>query len=360
MPAYQAKILICCEPNSGLESVVPPLRAHNYRVLHAPTLYRAVSLHSSDPSDAIIVDANNFTEKDYETFDIFREALPGVKLFATVSMSRRDRTPVLLKRGVEGYFFEPFYTDEIVGALERALQPKAEPQVAVTQADKLAALGRFARGVAHEVNNPLATLSGWVQIFLSEMDDKDPKHETLEVMQQELDRIAKVVQDLLAFSGQPSPQRDEVDINTLIRGLLKSRDRSDTIEYETEFDSALPRVFANEAQLSDALARIIDFSRVRMKNKGSMEIITQSDSENGAVIVLRDSSSQVNDELLDGLFDPFRNNNGDASEGGLGLSISYGVIRGLGGTLTVERDSSRGIVFTVSVPAAVQPAQRGA
>ena len=353
MPAYQGTILICCDPNTGLESVIPPLRAHNFRVVHAPSLYRAVSLQSGDPADAVIVDANNFGEKDYEIFDLFRESLPAVKLFATVSMSRRDRTPVLLKCGVDGYFFEPFYADEIVSSLERALRPANEPQQEVlNQADKLAALGRFARGVAHEVNNPLATLSGWVQIFHSEIDEKDPKRETLEVMQQELDRIAKVVQDLLAFSGQPSPQHDDVDINAVIRSLIKGKDRGDTIEYRTQLDASLPKVYANQAQLGDAFTRILDFSRTRIKNKGSIEIATKADSEAGAVITFTDSSPAPDDDVLAGLFDPFRSNNGNASEGGLGLSISYGVIKGLGGSLTVARNG-HGLSFAVNIPAAV-------
>jgi len=353
MAANQGTILICCDPNTGLESVIEPLRGHNFRVVHAPSLYRAVSLHSADPADAVIVDANNFGEKDYEIFDLFREALPAVKLFATVPMSRRDRTPVLLKCGVDGYFFEPFYADEIISSLDRALAPAPQPQQeAVSQVDKLASLGRFARGVAHEVNNPLATLSGWVQIFLSELDEKDPKRETMEVMQQELDRIAKVVQDLLAFSGQPSPQRDDVDINAVIRSLIKGKDRADTVEYRTHLDESLPKVYANQAQLGDAFGRILGFSRSRMKNKGSIEIATKADPDSGVVITFDDSSPAPDDDVLNGLFDPFRSNNGDATEGGLGLSISYGVIKGLGGSLSVA-PNGHGLSFAVSIPAAV-------
>jgi len=353
MPANQGTILICCDPNTGLESVIAPLRGHNFRVVHAPSLYRAVSLHSADPADAVIVDANNFGEKDYEVFGLFRETLPAVKLFATVPMSRRDRTPTLLKCGVDGYFFEPFYADEIISSLERALKPESQPQQdAAGQAEKLASLGRFARGVAHEVNNPLATLSGWVQIFLSELDEKDPKRETMEVMQQELDRIAKVVQDLLAFSGQPSPQRDDVDINAVIRSLIKGKDRGEAVEYRTRLDASLPKVYANQAQLGDAFGRILDFSRTRMKNKGTIDIATKADSDSGVLITFSDSLPAPEADALDGLFDPFRSNNGDASEGGLGLSISYGVIKGLGGSLSVAPDG-HGLSFAVNIPAAV-------
>jgi len=314
-------------------------------------------MHSGEPADAIVVDAGSFTEKDYELFDIFREVLPGVKLFATIPMSLRDRTPTLLKCGVDGYFFEPFYSEEIVSALGRALQPKAEPEAAVSQGEKLEALGRFARGVAHEVNNPLATLSGWVQIFLSEIEEKDPKHETLEVMQQELDRIANVVQDLLAFSGQPSPHRDEVDINALIRGLIRNKDRIE-VEYQMHFDSSLPKVYANQQQLGQALAYILNFSRSHMKGKGTIDVTTRADADAGAVIIFRDSQSGIKDDILSGLFDPFRGSNGDPTEGGLGLSVSYGVIKGLGGSLKVEREP-RGLVFTITVPAATQIMQQG-
>ena len=358
MPGYNAKVLICCESNSGLESIIPQLQGRDYIVSHASSIYRAVSMHSSDPADVVIIDANNFDEKDYEVFDIFRESLPGVKLFASISMSRRDRTPTLLRCGVDGYFLEPFYTDEILGALERALQPVPEPQAGYGRADKLASLGRFARGVAHEINNPLATLSGWVQILISEAEEEDARRGTFEVMQQELDRVAKVVQDLLAFSGQPSPQRDHVDINAIIRGLTRGKSPKN-MEYSTDLDASLPKAYANPDQLKEAFVRIIDFARSQMKGKGSIEMTTRA-VRTDAVIVLRCSSAAaaVNDEMLSSMFDPFYSNNGEPSEGGLGLAISYGIIKGLGGTVDVERESDE-LVFTLTVPGATEAVEQG-
>ena len=248
MPGYNAKVIVCCDPNSGLESIIPQLRGRDYDVVHAPSVFRAVSMHSADPAKVVIIDANDFGEKDYEVFDVLRESLPEVKLFASISMGQRSKTPVLLKRGVEGCFLEPFYADEILSALDRALRPAGEGVAASTPADKLAALGRFARGVAHEINNPLTTLSGWVQILVSETNDDDPRYDTFEVMQQELDRVAKVVQDLLAVSGQPSPQRDQVDINAIIRGLVRGRE-AEGVECSSQLGRSLPKVYANSGTL---------------------------------------------------------------------------------------------------------------
>jgi|GEM_PF-4058140 len=348
MPGQDAKVLICCDPGAGLELVIPQLRNRSYNVVHAPSIYRAVSMHSADPADAVIIDANSFADKDYEVFDIFREARAAVKLFASISMSRRDKTPLLLRCGVDGYFLEPFYADEIINALERALKP-TESAAGSDRTDKLAALGRFARGVAHEVNNPLATLSGWVQILVSEAEQDDPRATTFEVMQQELDRIAKVVQDLLAFSGQPSPQREQVDINALIRNLARGNE-TDGIEFNTKLDRSLPKVYANNDQLREAIGRVIDFTQAHANGSNTIDIETRNEKAQ-AVVILRGSIGRLNDDLINGMFDPFYSNNGDASEGGLGLALSYGIIKGLGGTAEA-RSEADGIVFTLAVPAA--------
>ena len=357
MPGYNAKVIVCCDPNSGLESIIPQLRGHNYDVVHAPSVFRAVSMHSTDPAEVVIIDANNFGENDYEVFDVLRESLPEVRLFASISMGQRARTPVLLKRGVESCFLEPFYADEILSALDRALRPAGEGGATSTPADRLAALGRFARGVAHEINNPLTTLSGWVQILVSETTDKDPHYDTFEVMQQEVDRVAKVVQDLLAVSGQPSPQRDQVDINATIRGLVRGRE-ADGVECSSRLGRSLPKVYANPDQLRDALARIIDFACTQMEGKGELQITTQSDRAEAVVMTLRATSASVDDETLNNMFDPFYSDNGEPSEGGLGLAISYGIIKGLGGALRAERDTD-GLVLTLSVPVGSKPVKQG-
>ena len=89
MSGQSAKVLICCEPSSGLEAMVPQLQAHGYSVVHAPSIFRAVATHSTGPADVVIIDANHLTDRDYEVFDILRDPLPGVKLFASISISRR-------------------------------------------------------------------------------------------------------------------------------------------------------------------------------------------------------------------------------------------------------------------------------
>jgi signal transduction histidine kinase len=358
MPGHSAKVLICCEPNSGLESIAPQLQTQGYALVRAPSIFRAVAAHSTDPADVVIIDANHLSEKDHEVFDILRESLPGVKLFATISISRRDKTPALLRSGVERCFLEPFYADEMLGAIERTLKPEASPQAAAGQADKLAALGRFARGVAHEINNPLATLSGWVQILVSEAEDDDPRHTTFEVMQQEVDRVGKVVQDLLAFSGQPSPQRDQVDINAIIRGLARGVE-GDPVEYATDLDGKLPKVYANPGQLRQALSLIIAFIRTQIRGAGRLQVITQADRTQGAVILLRSTATAVSDEQLNNMFDPFYSNNGDASEGGLGLAISYGIIKGLGGTVRADNEAGE-LTFTLTVPGATEVIEQSA
>ena len=359
MPRDKASIIICCDTDAGLVSIVPSLRSRNYEVTHVPSVYRAVSLHSSNPADIIIVDANNFAEKEYEVFDIFRESSPDVKLFASIPMTRRDKTPALLRCGVEGYFLEPFYADEILSSVERALRPAAVQQPVDTEdkADKLAALGRFARGMAHQINNPLATLSGWVQIFLSEREETDPQHETLEVMQQEIDRIDKVVKDLLAFSGQPSPQRDQIDINALVRGLVRNKERSGGGKFTTNLADTLPPVYANQAQLRDAVVLLVDYCSSKQSGNGALEISTQADGI-GAKVIVKAPAAKVEENAISSLFDPFYSSNGDGAEGGLGLSIPYGVVKGLGGTLTAKRESGRGIAFELTLPAAAEPAKQ--
>jgi len=241
----------------------------------------------------------------------------------------------------------------VAGGSFLVVQPFEEPDEA-GGAPPLAVLNELAAGIAHEINNPLTTISGWMQIFLADTPPEDPAREQIESIQEELDRIARIVDRLLAFAQKPSHRLELLDVNDLLRtvvSFLQYQMRNADIRVKSSLSPALPPVEANAGELKQVFLNLMINARQAMGRGGSLHISTRQ-SADGAWVEIRfeDTGHGVPAQLRERIFEPHVTTRASEGGNGLGLSVSREIVERHGGRLELEATSSSGSVFLVRLP----------
>ena len=220
----------------------------------------------------------------------------------------------------------------------------------------LTTLGELAAGVAHEINNPLTTISGWVQIFSSEATEEDPFHEQLGSIQEELDRIAEIVNRLLAFAQRPGAGRELVSVNDLLRSMAAFVDyqmRTAGVRVETRLSPQIPMVEGKAGELKEVFLNLMVNARQAMPEGGTLRLTTGL-SVDGRWVEIRfqDRGHGVSPEARGRIFESHFTTRVAEGGSGLGLSLSRDLVQGVGGQLQLESTSKGGSTFLVRLPGA--------
>jgi two-component system, NtrC family, sensor kinase len=251
-------------------------------------------------------------------------------------------------------------TNELIG-MER---DKAAGDEIVMQSSKMAALGKMAAGVAHEINNPLQIIgdqAGWMKDLLEEEDiSKSPNFQEFEgcvnKILRHVERCRSITHRLLRFGRRMEPTQEMVDVNTVIAEtitFLETEAKFREIEIRTHFDDQLPRITTDQAQLQQVFLNIIDNAIDAVGKSGYIDITTSRDPRSGREVFIQvsDSGEGMPKETMARIFDPFFTTK-KANEGtGLGLSISYTIVEKLGGRIHVASEPGKGTTFTIRLPA---------
>ena len=221
----------------------------------------------------------------------------------------------------------------------------------LARAERLAAMGTLAAGVAHEVNNPLASISSLVQMLRSQSADNAETREKLDLISTQIDRITRVTRDLTEFARVRPASRSEVDINEVIEASLRlaSFDSEfQKLELVKSLSSDLGRIVADGDQLQQVFLNLLLNSRDAMPLGGRLSIT--SARKNGEITIsIKDSGAGISDSARTQLFDPFFTTKPAGKGTGLGLSVCYGIVSAHDGRIEVESESG-GTVFNVILP----------
>jgi two-component system NtrC family sensor kinase len=220
--------------------------------------------------------------------------------------------------------------------------------------DRLAAVGELVAGVAHEVNNPLSSISAFAQILLREGDLTPMQRESIEVISSETMRASQVVKDLLAFARRSEPMRAPVDLNSVVQGTLRLRGyqlTSTKVQVQTTLAPELPAVIGDARQLQQVCLNLVTNAVQAMAPHGGGELFI-STSTDGADVVLavRDTGPGIPDAVRPYVFQPFFTTKDEGEGTGLGLSVSYGIVAAHGGRIEVTNTSAAGTTFRVTLP----------
>ncbi|MHB8880232.1 MAG: ATP-binding protein [Thermodesulfovibrionales bacterium] len=231
------------------------------------------------------------------------------------------------------------------------------------QSKKLASIGVLTAGVAHEMTNPLNNISMITQNYIELYDyfNKENGLELLNKIQGETERIEKIVKNLLDFSKPKEADLTEADMNRTVRNSLKLMSNTldiSNIELTADLQEDLPRVLIDDNQIQQVLVNLITNAVQAMPGGGRLSIRTRAGNKGKAVeVIISDTGKGIPPEFLPHIFDPFFSTKGPGGTG-LGLSVSYGIIKKHQGQIRVESRPEAGTTFTVDLPVYKQEEER--
>jgi PAS domain S-box-containing protein len=223
----------------------------------------------------------------------------------------------------------------------------------MSQTEKLTSLGLLAAGVAHEVNTPLAVISNYIQMLARQMPDGDPRQAIIEKIVKQAFRASEIVNNLLNFSRTGPSQFADVDVNRVVEetlSLVAHPLKTSQIQVVKQLGEALPPVRGSANKLQQVFLNLFLNARDAMPLGGMLEVRTAA--HNGSVeIEVMDTGNGISRDHIHKIFDPFFTTKAGGRGTGLGLSVSYGIIKEHAGKIDVRSTPGRGTSFHVELPA---------
>lgn len=292
---------------------------------------------------------NTYAEKDVELLTKISEAL-GVavehsRLYQRISKFAEELEEKIRERTRE---------------LERA-------QFKLVQTEKLAATGKLAANLAHEINNPLGIIKNYIRMISdvikvkTELTDATgtPIMENFNVVKEELDRIARIVKNLLNVYKTPDMQSVMVDINHEIEqliNLMKNGFVKKKITVDLKLDNSLPNIMAPQDALRQIILNLFRNAEDAMESGGMLTVKTYMTTVSGLkgalkyiCLEVKDTGCGIPHHHLGKIFDPFFTTKKEKGTG-LGLSVTYGLVESFGGTIEVDSTLRKGTVFKITIP----------
>lgn len=224
-------------------------------------------------------------------------------------------------------------------------------QQQVDQSEKLAVLGQLSAGIAHEIGNPLASISSIVQLLQRKAND-DSTSEYLAILRENIDRISKIVRELVDFSRPPKYEESYVDVTGIIKtaiGIVKYDKRVKNIHFDTQLSTELPNITAVADQLLQVFVNILINALDAMKGEGTISVKSRNDDE-FIYVDICDDGCGMDEEVMEKIFEPFFTTKEVGKGTGLGLSVSYGIVKKFNGDIKVTSTVGKGSCFKVILP----------
>jgi signal transduction histidine kinase len=219
--------------------------------------------------------------------------------------------------------------------------------------NKVSCLGKIAPEIAHEINNPLAYVSGWLQMFLVQTEDTDPKKKTYETLIREFERIGKLTSSLLDFTKQTSMPKKNIKVNQVIEDVITMVGyamKNENVEIKENLTCSEIEVYGENNRLKQVVLNVIQNSREAMQDGGTIYISTNIIQDNLVLIQFRDTGCGMSKDQLNKAFLPSFTSRADGMGSGLGLSVCKKIIVEFGGTIELESNVGEGTVVSIKLP----------
>jgi len=290
--------------------------------------------------------------------DLTRKITDSMTAAATGKVSPRFQADCLTPNGLAlrlGFSIAPLFTEEgetsgMVITFQDLTDIRALEETSRRQ-DRLAAVGRLAASIAHEIRNPLAAMRGSIQMLRAEMDGDTEQTQLMEIILRESDRLNKIVADYLNYARPRPAELQEVDVCTLVRETLKlmrnSAEISDRHILEEDLPSRPALVTGDPEQLKQVCWNVARNALQAMPEGGSFRVAVAEVDGNRVQLSFTDTGRGMTPEQVERLFEPFTSTTGGT---GLGLSIVYQIIRDHNGTINLRSRQGAGTTITIDLP----------
>jgi PAS domain S-box-containing protein len=242
---------------------------------------------------------------------------------------------------------------------QAALRDKNDELAAMTQqlwqASKLATMGELAASIAHELNNPLATITLRIETLLDQLSHDEPKERSLQIIIGEVERMAGLVTNLLQFTRRNHRQVSTIHVPEEITNSIEFVSyylRNRKIEVVKDLDDSLQPIHADRQQLRQLFLNLVTNACDAMPGGGTLKVSAKSDREGAVVIDFTDSGHGIAAADLEKIWEPFFTTKPEGKGTGLGLAICRRIVEEHGGTIDIQSQVGRGTTFHIVLPAA--------
>lgn len=238
--------------------------------------------------------------------------------------------------------------------LRQRLEELRRAQDYLVRSEKLAATGRLAASVAHEINNPLEGIKNFLALLSRRLPPDDPNQELVRLIEVGFGRIHNTVRQMLSFSREHEAARHPCNMREVVEAalsLLRNRLVAEHVEARVDVPEDLPRVLASPPQMEEVLVRLFLNAAEAMAGRGGLLEVRGWQEGRQVRLSIRDTGPGIPEEIRERLFEPFVTTKRNGS--GLGLWSCYGIISDHGGTIEVESQAGQGTTFTIALPALI-------
>jgi len=239
-----------------------------------------------------------------------------------------------------------------VRELEKTLEELRATQAQLIQSEKLSSIGTLAAGIAHELGNSLVVISGWVRLLSTKESREKESGKGLGIIGERAAYASKIIEGLLKFAKPTKPEAAQLDINKTLEEVLNLTGQNmseKNINIVKNIANKLPKIQGDGAQLKQVFVNIMLNAKEAMPKGGTITVTTSSGAED-VKVMFADTGCGISKENICKIFDPFFTTKEAGT--GLGLSVSYRIIKEHGGDIGIESEENKGTTITVKLPVA--------
>jgi PAS domain S-box-containing protein len=248
--------------------------------------------------------------------------------------------------------------EDTIHFLVKDIEQRRLNEEQIAQADKLASIGQLSAGIAHEINNPMGIILGYTQLLLRNEEPDSEKYQDLKTIEKHVRSCKSIVEGLLNFARTSKPKENVIRIDEAMEDVLNFIQQHaglENIEVAKDYDPTVPEMLLDEKKIKQVFMNLIMNAKHAIGDKGTLSLSTGFNASDHKVFIkIADTGYGIEKKNLARIFDPFFTTKPTGEGTGLGLSVSYGIIKNHGGDILVESKVGKGSDFTIVLPLVAQ------